>query len=214
MKTAAPLSKLVALSLALLPLACGEAVPPLVPSWDLDVYPILRGSCGHCHGVTVRPGATPLTRYDICNVMAFSAEGFTVVPGAGPLVAAVVRESAGPTRMPPPPAGPLSDYEATVLERWAKNPNCAKQIPNRRPTARVVEALTRVGNKNVVTVEISDPDGDQVLGKAKLGTGGDSEANTFQIPGTGRWTIEFTGGNANDRLSITLFDGYERGAYP
>jgi hypothetical protein len=211
MKTAAPLSKLVALSLALLPLACGEAVPPLVPSWDLDVYPILRGSCAHCHGVSVRPGATPTTRYDICNANAFNSMGFSVGIGAGPLIAAVIRESAGPTRMPPPPAGPLSNYEATVLERWARNPSCAKQIPNRKPTARLVEPLTRTGNKTTLTLEISDPDGDQVLGKARLGN---AEANTVEIPGTGRWNIEFNGGNANDRLSVTLFDGYEAGAYP
>jgi hypothetical protein len=215
MKTAAPLSKLLALSLALSPLACGEKTPPLVPSWDLDVYPILRGSCSHCHGVAVKPGATPVTRYDICNASAsaFNSMGFSVGIGASALIAAVIRESAGPTRMPPPPAGPLSEYDITVLERWAKNPTCTKQIPNRKPIARVVEPLTRAGNKTTVTIEISDPDGDQVLGKAKLGNS-DSEGTNFQIPGAGRWTLEFTGGNANDRLAITLFDGYEAGQYP
>jgi hypothetical protein len=45
------------IALLLFPLAasaCGAADPPLIPSWDLDVYPILRGSCGHCHGSAAR----------------------------------------------------------------------------------------------------------------------------------------------------------------
>jgi hypothetical protein len=33
--------------------------------------------------------------------------------------------------------------------------------------------------------------------------------NTNIIQGSGRWTIEFTGAGANDRLSVLLFDGYE-----
>jgi hypothetical protein len=198
------------LALALLTGTCAAEKPPAVPSWDLDVYPILRGSCAHCHGVTAGPGM-PVTRYDVCNAGAFSAMGLPVVPGANATIAAFVRDSIGPTRMPPPPAPPLSDYEATVLERWAKRPSCDKQVPNRKPVLRIVQPLTRSGNRATVILEVSDPDGDQVLGKAKVGNNSMEMpgVNTNIIQGAGRWTIEFTGAGANDRLSVLLFDGYE-----
>jgi hypothetical protein len=211
MKTSRP-TQLSALAALLLAAACAAEKPPDFPSWDLDVYPILRGSCSHCHGVTAKPPpASPFTRYDVCNAAAFNMQGFTIMGGASPVIAGFVRPTAGPARMPPPPAAPLSDYEATVLERWARNPSCLKQVPNRKPTVVIVQPLARSGNKATVTLEVIDPDGDQVLGKAKLGDGADSANNTFLIPGAGRWTIEFTGGGASDRLTVQLFDGYDKG---
>ncbi len=186
--------------------SCAAEVPPDVPSWDLDVYPILRGSCGHCHGVTVNGMAQPLTRYDVCDSAAFSGKGLNVSPGATAgaiLISMFVKPQAGGARMPPPPAAPLTDYERTVLERWGKNPKCNKQVPNRKPLLRVVQALARQGGRASVTLEVSDPDGDQVMGKAKLG------GAEFVIQGSGRWPIEFNGAGANDRLTVSLFDGYE-----
>ena len=209
MKTSG-LAKLLALSV--LTAACAAEKPPAVPSWDLDVYPILRGSCSHCHGVTVKPPALPITRYDICNSAAFMSQNIAVGPGAGAGILAitqVLRPSVGGSRMPPPPAAPLSDYEVTVLERWARRPSCDKQVPNRKPIVLLVQPLTRTGNTATVTIEVSDPDGDQVLGKAKMGTGADSATNAFAIPGAGRWTIQYSGIAASDRLAISLFDGYE-----
>jgi hypothetical protein len=197
------------LALGLLTAACAAEKPPDVPSWDLDVFPILRGSCSHCHGVTAAPGGNPFTRYDVCNAAAFNSMGLTVTPGASATVGAFVRDSVGPARMPPPPAAPLSDYEATVLERWAKRPSCDKQVPNRKPIVRIIQPLTRSGNKATVTIEVSDPDGDQVMGKVKLGNGADAAGNPFIVPGAGRWTIEYANAGANDRLSILMFDGYE-----
>lgn len=219
------LATLVALSF--LPLACATEKPPDVPSWDLDVYPILRGSCSHCHGVTtqvsdrdagapVDAAPLPFTRYDICNAGAFSSMGFTVIPGAGVAVGAFLREAAGAARMPPPPAAPLTDYEATVLERWSKRVplDCSKKVPNRRPQVRIIDQLARVGNQTTVTIEVTDPDGDQVMGRAKLGNRADAPNNPYIIQGAGRWTIAFPGANQNDRLAITVFDGYDVGQYP
>jgi hypothetical protein len=209
MKTTSPATLL---ALVLLSAACAAETPPLVPSWDLDVYPILRGSCSHCHGVAAAtPGSNPATRYDVCNAAAFAAPGveLAVSPGANAAIAAFVRDSIGPSRMPPPPAAPLSDYEATILERWAKRVSCDKQVQNRKPIVRIIQALARNQNRATVTIEVSDPDGDQVLGKVKLGTGANVAGNPFIVQGAGRWTIEFANAGANDRLSIFLFDGYE-----
>jgi hypothetical protein len=188
--------------------ACAPQTPPDVPSWDLDVLPILRGSCGHCHGVaTVGMGANPGSRYDVCDASAFMNVGLNAAPGALTFAQAIAMyiKPTAPARMPPPPAPPLSDYDRTVLERWTARPSCAKQVVNSKPTLQIIDALSRAGDRSAtVTIEVADPDGDQVLGKAKLGNSPD-----FVIPGSGRWTIKYTDTGANDRLSITLFDGYE-----
>jgi hypothetical protein len=199
-------------ALVLLVSACGAPEPPANPAWDLDVYPILRGSCGHCHGMTVAPPATPLTRLDVCDGEAFSSQGFPVSVGAkGGAILGYVKSMTPGSRplMPPPPAGVLSDYDVTVLERWAmRGGNCTKQVENRRPTFLTVKGPTRDNDRVLVTLEFSDPDGDQVLGKVKMGGSAD-----VPILGAGRREFEFTGVNPTDRLSVTLFDGYVRAEY-
>jgi hypothetical protein len=203
-------------TLAVLAVACSGQEPPANPFWDLDVYPILRGSCSHCHGMTVAPPSTPLSRLDVCDAEAFSAQGLTVPIGAKTSAAVILAEitSMGGQRplMPPPPAGVLSDYQYKVLQKWSMRPSCTKQVQNRKPAVRIVQPAARSGNKVTVTIEVTDPDGDQVLGKAKLGTGADTADNPFVIKGAGRWAIEFANGNPADPLAITLFDGYDK--YP
>lgn len=217
------------LTLAMAVLACSEDPPP-VPSWDLDVYPILRGSCGHCHGATVKPGFTPESRYDICTSApfntAFAAEKLWIsgfddvkqqpfVAGAGPsasLLATYTKSGFLPAmRMPPPPASPLSDYEQTVLQRWAdvSKASCTKQTPNRKPEMKVVNAAAPVpgsNNKVAVTIEVTDPDGDPAYGYAKLGN-----AAPQVIPGAGRYRFEFENVRASDPLTVKLHDGYDLG---
>ncbi len=219
-------------ALPLLALACSND-PPAIPTWDQDVYPILRGSCGHCHGATAdvqNMGATmytPNTRYDICNSTAFNNTfmneqlwivgsdmmGKPVVDGAGPkasLLAVYVRAPVPAMRMPPPPASPLSDYEAAVLDRWANvnKGSCTKQAPNHKPQRTIVSGPEAVqgSNKVAVTVEVTDPDGDAVFGYVKLGN-----AAPQVIKGAGRGRYEFDGGRATDPLTIKLFDGYDAG---
>jgi hypothetical protein len=211
-------------AVSLLPLACAKE-PPAVPTWEADVYPIIRGNCGHCHGETVKAGFTPTTRLDLCDTKLFIDRGLGTVVGmdaagtpqyatgaAGTItLPAYVSASAPPAlRMPPPPASPLYDYEIKVLERWAaQSPrDCSKKSPNTKPTAVVVQQPTREGDKVVVVIDVSDPDGDQVMGTVKLGSAPD-----YVIPGAGRRRVEFTGVQPNARLAITLFDGYESWTY-
>ena len=185
MKTTRPTTLL---ALAVLAAACAAETPPAVPSWDLDVFPILRGSCSHCHGVTAATGGTPFTRYDVCNAAAFSSVGLTRGPrrrqppsGSTSATASARRGCRRRRRRP------LSDYEATVLERWAKRPSCDKQVPNRKPIVRIIQPLTRSANSATVTIEVSDPDGDQVMGKVKLGTAPTPPAtpSSSPVPGAG-----------------------------
>jgi hypothetical protein len=222
------------LTLAMSALACSEE-PPAVPTWDLHVYPILRGSCGHCHGVTAdvpkmgTSAFTPGSRYDICSSEPFNAAfmnerlaiagtdnmGRPIVGGAGGGSAGVIANYVKPSfqlRMPPPPASPLSDYEQTVLQRWVdvSKASCAKQTPNRKPEMKVVSMPAPVAgsnNKVAVTIEVIDPDGDQAYGYAKIGN-----AAPQVIPGAGRYRFEFDNVRATDPLTVKLHDGYD--AFP
>jgi hypothetical protein len=207
---------------SLLLLSCGAQEPPLIPSWDLDVYPILRGSCAHCHGATAMGNmGTPITRYDICNAapinMAFMADGISIAgPGASTAAASFATftdpEGNPALRMPPPPASPLTEYELTVLGRWA-NPlvgkaNCNKSVPNRKPTAKLITAAALVPGTNRVgvTVEVSDPDGDQVFGYVRMGN-----APLRVVTGAGRARYEFDGVRVTDAIVIKLHDGWDQG---
>jgi hypothetical protein len=206
--------------------ACGAKEPPAVPRWDLDVRPLLRGSCSHCHGATVKPPATPTTRYDICSSApfnaAFSAEGLAILgkdPAgmpilggasvmAGQLVAQTGTAVPDTLRMPPPPAGPLYEYEQKLLQKWqtAGGASCDKERPNGKPTVRIVKAPTLEMGKVVVTLQAGDPDDDEIFGYVKLGN-----ADLQVIPGAGRRTFTFEGVQPGDNLVIKLHDGYEAG---
>jgi hypothetical protein len=140
--------------LALLLFACSPAVPA-VPSYESDVRPIFLARCVRCHGaggmengdlapdgalLTAAPPAlgpyldhyedqncTPATdggaRPDSCKLGAFSLSS----------VIGEIVEPSSPTRMPPPPAPSLDDWQIAVVERWVKNPICSNR-PNPDPT--------------------------------------------------------------------------------
>jgi hypothetical protein len=207
-------------------LACVGGDPPAAPSWDVDVYPLLRGSCSHCHGQTAGPGTMPTSRYDICTSAPFnaffSAEKLWIlgadsmgnpVLGGASIAAGAIAAQTGPgapeiLRMPPAPAEPLHDYEAAVLDRWAmaSGASCTKTVLNRKPGYRIVQGPAVEMGKVVVTIQVSDPDGDQVFGYVKIGS-----ADLQVIPGEGRRTYAFEGVQASDPLVIKLHDGYDPG---
>jgi len=112
--------------------------------------------------------------------------------------------------MPPPPAIPLGEYELTVLGRWATvgKANCNKSVPNRKPTAKIITAPALVPGTNrvAVTVEVADPDGDQVYGYVKMGN-----APLRIVTGAGRARYEFDGVRVNDIPVIKLHDGWDLG---
>jgi hypothetical protein len=204
---------------------CGAAEVPFRVSWDADVLPILQGSCGHCHGSTVKlvPGAS--TRFDLCSVEAVVAAGIpTLVDpalfGAARLAgtfAGYVTVQPGQSRpqMPPPPAPPLDDYQSGVLLKWARyamaaapaagqpHPACAKQIPNREPRAVLVRRTLSAMNELEVTVQVSDPDREQVLGTITAGS-----AEPQLIHGAGRHVFLFPGAPMTAPVKVTLHDGY------
>ena len=211
--------------LAMLLAGCGGNEVPFRVSWQEDVSPILQGSCGHCHGSIVKSVPGALTRFDICSIDAVVAAGIpTLVDpalfGAGKLagtLSSYVTVQPGQSRalMPPPPAAPLDDYQIGVLQKWAKqasavapaagqpHPACAKGVPNRDPWATLVRRSINQMNELEVTVQVGDPDREEVLGTITAGSG---EAQL--IHSTGRHVYRFPGLPMTAPLTVTLHDGY------
>ena len=107
----------VALAVALGMSGCGPDIPAN-PTWDHDVWPIVRARCIHCH-YAMDPGL-PLES-DAAN---FDYPDFAVASAAGVVEVlsneGVIDVQTG--RMPKPPAEPLADWQIETLSRWAKNP--------------------------------------------------------------------------------------------
>lgn len=212
---------LVALSISLLvaAAACTAAPePPATPTWDEDVYPLLKGSCLHCHGSTALTSAGPtgsVFRFDSCNRMATAFDSVGVKPANDAvqhlrqMLMSVQSQGGARPVMPPAPAHPLTDYEVTVLKNWEKvidagghDAACKKTSGNRKPSASLSKPLAQ-GAELVVEIDIVDPDGDQVLGKVTTGNN-----NTAEILSAGHHTLKIRGGTG-DRITVKLTDGYD-----
>ena len=225
MRSPVVLSGLLSLASALVA-GCGPAAVPARPSWDQDVFPILQGSCNHCHGEMVPQNMRPFTRLDVCDPAPFVAAGIMLpapttlgaVP-AGALTMGLIVKAKDAERpvMPPPPAAPLSDYDRDVLLKWAKaipttttpgevHPSCRKQVRNRPPAAKLVSKKADDG-KLVVVLDVTDQDGDQVLGKVTAGSGMDAPSKL--LTASGRRTFEFDNLPESTEIKVLLVDGYE-----
>jgi hypothetical protein len=191
---------------------CAPPTVPTRPSWDVDVFPILQGSCNHCHGETVgRLVGQPVGRLDVCDPAPFVDAGImpTGLLGAkieGALFEANLKPVMGATRpsMPPPPAAELSDYERDVLIKWGKDQNadkCNKQARNHEPDMRMIGDPVWDGDDLKLQIEVWDPDQDQVLGKITVG------AATALIPSSGRREVVVSGADRNARIQVLLHDG-------
>jgi hypothetical protein len=210
--TRSGLSGLAALALLTGVSTCAAPEPPTNPSWDVDVYPIIRGSCANCHGDTAGlTGPGMGFRFDTCNPADFkigerAALGLGAT-GLAPLILADVLPPSGGGRpkMPPAPAEPLSEYEVGVLRNWVKvvekangdlSLACRKSVANRDPRARLV-SRTKDGNDLVAVLDITDLDGDIVLGTV---------ANSDdKITSVGRRTVRVKG---SQTIKLQLTDGW------
>jgi hypothetical protein len=192
---------------------CAPPAVPNRPSWDVDVFPILQGSCNHCHGETVgRLTAQPAGRLDICDPQVFVDAG---IPQAAAWLGAKLEANTFPAfikanmnpraTMPPPPAAELSDYERDILLKWGADnraDKCNKQGRNREPAMRLIGEPVWDGNDLKLQLEVWDPDMDTVIGKVTVGT------MTALIPAAGRREIVVTGANRNDPITVLLHDGF------
>jgi hypothetical protein len=212
MKTSRILFTVIALGLP----ACAPPTVPNRPSWDDDVMPILQGSCNHCHGDTVGRGIMggPVFRYDICDPAPFMEAGIPLppmAPGAAnlaPTFAVQLKPMMAGRRplMPPPPAALLSDYERDVLLKWGDAMNtdrCRRASRNRAPNVRVIGKPEWDGGDVKVEVEVTDPDGDQVLGKVSVGQASSG------ITSSGRRVVTVVGAREGDPINIIVHDGWD-----
>ena len=121
------LSPLVILVLAAFSGAC-EPEKPAMPSFALDVQPILAAHCLRCHGaggtLQGEPG-DPLGVPGVCYFDLYETLGDCntdpTTCKTGTKTCALIWEAYFPI-MPPPPAAKLNDWELSVLRTWAKNP--------------------------------------------------------------------------------------------
>ena len=154
--------------------------------------PVLRGSCGGCHGWTAsdRPpsadGVHPVNtgaslRLDFYDVtpevcgdaaLAVDATGsFAGAPGAAIQMKADVSPQNGARwpRMPPQPSSGLAGWEIETIERWAASPT--KGPPpagNRAPTVSVSQLSSAANQSLAFTAILQDPDGDSVMGVVEV----------------------------------------------
>jgi hypothetical protein len=207
--------------------ACIMKDPPATPTWAEDVQPLLLGNCFHCHGaevgfdkdgMAIRSHGTPEgARYDIYDPMEYvdavgdieAINRLGVVPTRSPAIAGIlvqlVKSKDPHERMPPPPGLPLSDYEIQVLDNWlkAKAPKGTRP-DNSAPRAVLAGKPAARGPDLVVTFDVLDDDGDQVLGRIEGGTGkpqviSRSGRHTFTLPGA-----------AGTTPRVSLSDGWKK----
>jgi hypothetical protein len=131
------------LAFAIAALGCGGSDPnevPANPTYTKDVAPILNAKCVACHGAGDMLNTTTVNGYpnspSICYLQRFEDEGDCADPnnpackhgagfcgtrmGADSLITGMINVPNDSTsRMPPPPAAPLSDFEKAVINRWS-----------------------------------------------------------------------------------------------
>jgi hypothetical protein len=198
--------------------ACAApAAAPEKPSWDLDVAPIVRGSCANCHGELASKIA-PASRFDVCDPQTMKdASGVdfgneAILGAASPANYTLMAVDTDPTkirRMPPAPAGQLSEYESTVLQNWVKvvtdagtpQSACKKQGINHDPEAKLIASRWE-GSDLIATIEVSDSDGDQVFTKVKAG------GASASLLACGRREVKLSGANMGDSIVVRMSDGY------
>jgi hypothetical protein len=204
---------------AALGLGCDAAAPePTTPTWQRDVLPILRAHCFHCHGggdacqrsdggvERCRPA---VSRWDVYDVAAFSGLGdfealdLKSAKDLGELIAMSL-DREGPLRMPPPPASPLSTRERSILRKWAADPRAVFSTSNRAPIARLVDKRIVDGRLRVL-LDVTDDDGDQVLGRVTA----EGEAPQLLLR-AGRQETFFDGATAGTPIEVIVTDGWPR----
>lgn len=113
-------------ALALPSVACGP-ITPVTPTWKNDIRPLLVSRCIRCHD---DPGRADPVSKTIAPPAALYNFNYVDIPSPRPMgiqllidkgVKSVDGTRVG-TRMPPPPAEALEDWQIETLQGWTINP--------------------------------------------------------------------------------------------
>lgn len=186
------------------------AAGPSSPTWVDDIEPLLRGNCFHCHGAGPRPkGTERWDFYDVADCPDLGmVEGVQSASIWGTFIVAFLRAPDG-MRMPPPPATRLDEQQIQMFERWWPDPTRGRRARNHVPTAKLVGAILRDGGDVALTLDVSDADREQVLGRLAV-AGQDAAASGPHAPvlGTGRQRLRVAAAPGRP-LAVTLCDGQD-----
>jgi hypothetical protein len=145
--------------------------PPIAPSWQTDVMPILSNRCVRCHGAIVSGGAPPTIRLDSYGPVP-RADG-TALAGASSAALQIFKRVSGigllRNDLKMPPSGDIEQYEITVLRNWAAlsdgngtAPRGAGNSGNSIPTATLTEK-SRTPTTVTFSAKVQDADDDLVI---------------------------------------------------
>jgi hypothetical protein len=194
---------------------CGESpTAPAQPRW-VEVAPILRGSCGHCHGSTAPTTGLGyrLDLYDVdaCGDAARAVSGGVLAGDQGTSTSirddVSIPPGGGRPRMPPAPGPVLHDWERQTLQLWANQPAKGPPPADNHLPAIAINAMPSIvdGALDFVTL-LTDPDDDPVIGVIELDgvpRYGMNRAGTFAV------TIDVRGRpSGTQRVSAVLCDGW------
>jgi hypothetical protein len=187
--------------------ACtAEAPVPAKPTW-VDVEPILRGNCFHCHGGGGRPtndaaapaGALRWDFYDPSEATQATMGTFDTTAAKvhiliflSPDTSPTTPNLFGYNYMPPPPGDKLTDREMQVLKGWAASgyPK-GTRTNNHRPTVVWLDKPN--------SIEVVDDDLDPVLGTLTCGS------TTIILVRSGGWPMN----GMTAPCTAKLYDGFE-----
>jgi len=180
-------ARTIVLAATLLPACAPEA--PEHPTW-LDVEPILRGNCTHCHGANAAAGGG--IRFDlfevdqaVCGDAALSLDAPRLARELAPLIGQdVTSPTGGRARMPPEPAPPLADWERETLVRWASAPTLGEPRGNHQPRIVLGDLPPTIDAALDLAFVVEDPDGESVVGVFRFG------AQTRALDGPGAFRVK------------------------
>ncbi len=168
-------SFMAALHVSVVVLAAGCALdePPVQPSWQVDVMPVLAANCVRCHGYPSNVTAPFGLRLDSFeNIEVAGYEGtFQGAAANATAIATLTRPSMRrPGELAMPPARQIDEHEVTVLRNWAglvdgggKAPRGAGRPDNASPVLTLTEVV-RDATTVTLAYELRDADRDLVVG--------------------------------------------------
>ncbi len=183
---------------------CGLDDPPVQPSWQVDVMPVLAANCVRCHTYPTIGFAAPGLRmdsYDAVEVVAFDAPIDGAAHNATLIAQRIQYSKYRPGETVMPPGRELGDYEIGVLRNWAglvdgslKAPRGAGRSDN-APPELTLEEIGRNGVLVMFRYEVRDRDRDLVVGNLRGPRKKGNEVTGVVadlVSGRGTFTIDLT----------------------